>query len=406
MITKAASLVHSSSNGNNGYTITNANTNVDLPSPVSTNPSSPSSLTSSSHNSSLSPMHISAGKIQNVTFAINNDNAAASPIVNPLQNSITDLVVSLTSQNNSVRILGPSTWNLPTISPGSGQRLTTQVYASTSLIGSPVVFTVMVRYIQNGQQVKTASFDLGAMVVGDIQLKVNNLSIRYIGNTPTLVGNILNEGNTPARFGSVEILNQGQRQGQTQSSSSSKNLASILMPNSSQYVGNIATNSPVPFNIPLQTEQVSIAKGQQQNNTTTNKNVNEKIPSLTRIALNSSPIRSYQMGTDDNTAPRMYPVLLKITYSDDLKNGHEIVVNSLLQIKPQPPRESSNQGVALFGFLIGAAAIGIVAISIRRRFKFRRNENLVSKMYNIPNRMMVMALYLRNRYHISTKKFH
>ena len=36
------------------------------------------------------------------------------------------------------------------------------------------------------------------------------MGIRYIGNTPTLVGSILNEGNTPALFASVEMLQQGQ----------------------------------------------------------------------------------------------------------------------------------------------------------------------------------------------------
>src|SRR5439155_26605549 len=161
MLTKVASFVQSNSNANNGNTNNNPNTSVD---PPYTNPSSPSSPSSSSHNSTTSLIQIVAGKIQNVTFAINNDNAAVSPIVNTLQNSITDLAVSLVSQSSSVRILGPSNWNLPTISPGSGQRLTTPVFASTSLMGNPVVFTVAVQYIQNGHQVKTASFDLGAMV--------------------------------------------------------------------------------------------------------------------------------------------------------------------------------------------------------------------------------------------------
>jgi len=57
------------------------------------------------------------------------------------------------------------------------------------------------------------------------------------------------------------------------------------------------------------------------------------------------------MGTDDNTAARMYPVSLKITYSDDLKTRHELVVNSPVQIKPQQPSGSSNQGGGIFAFL-------------------------------------------------------
>ena len=170
MLTRVASFVHSPSNANNGNTNNNTNTNVDPPHPASANASS-QSPSSSSHNSTPSPIQIAAGKIQNVTFAIHNDNAVVSPIVSPLQNSMTDLAVSLVSQSSSVRILGPSNWNIPSISSGSGQQLTTQVFASTSLMGNPVDFTVTVQYIQNGHQVKTAALDLGAMITGDIQTK-------------------------------------------------------------------------------------------------------------------------------------------------------------------------------------------------------------------------------------------
>ena len=384
-LTRVASFVHYPSNVNNGNTDNNTITNVDppLPAPANLSSQSPaSSSSSSSHNSTPSPIQIAAGKIQNVTFAINNDNAVVSPIVSPLQNSITNLAVSLVSQSSSVRILGPSNWDIPSISSGSAQQLTTQVFASASLMGNPVVFTVTVQYIQNGHQVKTAAFNLGAIVTGDIQLRVNNLGIKYNGNTPTLVGSILNEGNTPALFASVEMLQQETGRVLTHlSSTSNKNLETILMPNSSQYLGNIGTNSPLSFNVPLQA--VTISKGQQQNNITTNNNIKEKLPSLTRIALNSSPMQSNGAGTDNNTTPGIYPVSFKITYSDNLKNIHEIVVNSPLQVKPQQSKGSPSQGDGLLGFLIGifVVAIGIGAILIRKWLKSSRNENLVSKTY-------------------------
>jgi hypothetical protein len=160
---------------------------------------------------------------------------------------LTNLAVSLTSQNTSVRIVGPSSWNLASI-PKSGKLFTTDVFASTSLISSPVFFTVSIQYIQNNHDVKSASFNLGAVVVGSIQLSANSLGVRYIGNTPNLVGNILNEGNTPAQFASVEMIQQPTSQ------FPGRQLSSILAPTSSQYLGNIAVNSPVPFNIPLQVQ--------------------------------------------------------------------------------------------------------------------------------------------------------
>jgi hypothetical protein len=273
--------------------------------------SSPSSSSSTSNSSSL--IQITAGRIQDLGFVINNI-AHVTLVPTP----VTNLAVSLVSQSSSVRILGPSNWNLPTISSGSGQQLTTQVFASTSLIGSPVFFTVTVQYIQFGHQVRTSSFDLGAIVTGDIQLRVNNLGIRYIGNTPNLVGNILNEGNTPAQFASVEMLKQGQMP-LSAPLGSNTNLTIILMPNSSEYVGNIATNSPVPFNIPLQTVQLPTSGQHQQNTTTINKNPKESVP----VPLTTATY---------NTAPGTYPVSLKITYRDDLKNTHQIVVNSTVSL--------------------------------------------------------------------------
>jgi predicted lipid-binding transport protein (Tim44 family) len=311
------------------------NTHSDPPPSASTQAASSSSSASSpSTNASL--IQITAGKVQEIRFSISNNNIATTPSPLNLPTSITNLEVSLASQNNSVRILGPSNWNLPTISPGSEQRLTTPVFASTSLIGSPVFFTVTVQYIQNGHQVKTASFNLGAIVVGNIQLSVNNLGIRYIGSTPNLSGNILNEGNTPAQFASVEMLNQGQGQAPFPSSLD-KNLTSILVPGSSQYLGNIATNSPVPFNIPLEIVQVPGGKTQkqQQQNASIVNNSNSRgtnpPPLLSETTLGQSTGRNFS-GTNNNISPGTYPVSIKITYVDDLKNTREAIVNSTINV--------------------------------------------------------------------------
>jgi hypothetical protein len=312
----------------------NGNTHSDPPPSISTQAASSSSSASSpSTNASL--IQITAGKVQEIGFSISNNNIATTPSPLNLPTSITNLEVSLASQNNSVRILGPSNWNLPSISPGSGHQLSTPVFASTSLIGSPVFFTVAVQYIQNGHQVKTASFNLGAIVVGNIQLSVNNLSIRYIGSTPNLVGNILNEGNTPAQFASVEMLNQGKRQAPFPSSLD-KNLTSILVPGSSQYLGNIATNSPVPFNIPLEIVQVPGGKAQQQQqqnaSIANNNNSRGSIapPYISETTLGQSIGRNLS-GTN-NISPGIYPVSIKITYVDDLKNTREVIVNSTINV--------------------------------------------------------------------------
>ena len=53
---------------------------------------------------------------------------------------------------------------------------------------------------------------------------------------------------------------------------------------------------------------------------------------------------------DNNTAPGIYPASLKITYSDDLKNTHELIVNNTFTVKPQRQQQSGDQGQNFFGF--------------------------------------------------------
>jgi hypothetical protein len=115
-----------------------------------------------------------------------------------------------------------------------------------------------------------------------------------------------------------------------------------------QYLGDLDADSPLPFSIPL--------------------------------------------SIDNKTMSRMpagiYPVTLKITYSDDLKIPHQIVLNNTVNF--QPARQPSTSGhLNLFGFDIKALSGGIanifiitaivavmaivaVYIIIRRRSKIRR----------------------------------
>ncbi|HYA85173.1 MAG TPA: hypothetical protein VEH06_17260, partial [Candidatus Bathyarchaeia archaeon] len=245
---------------------------------------------SSSTNASL--VQITAGKIQDISFTINNNNGPLTRTLLSVPRSLSQLAVSIASQNTAVSILGPTTWDLPTISPGSGQKFTTQVFASASAIGSPVFFTVTIQYIQNGYQVRTSTFNLGATVVGLIQLGVNNLNVRYAGNTATLSGNILNQGNTPALFSTIKMLNEAQTPA---TSTSNKNLPVMLVPTASQYLGSIAANLPVPFNIPLQ------------------------------------PVRGE--GNNNNIAAlAAYPVSFQITYTDNLKIIHNLVINDTVNL--------------------------------------------------------------------------
>jgi hypothetical protein len=179
---------------------------------------------------------------------------------------------------------------------------------------------------------------------------VYDVRINNIGNIPNLVGNILNEGNTVGLFTTVEIIKDQQIHSSSESKRSLADFMTVSPP--PQYLGDLSVDSPLPFSIPL-------------------------------VSNNSTII----------TAPSgVYPVILKITYSDDLKIPHQFIDNnetvSIQAASQFADREhGAGGGLGLFGAILGSgerggtgnsimgiiiiaaivAAIVIAALYIRRR---------------------------------------
>lgn len=295
-------------------------------------------------------------------------------IANKGTSSITNAVVSLQSQSDSIKILGDSKWEVDTIDAKSEAKLPTKIFAAPSLIGTPASFSVNVDYLLNGES-KTEQFVLGTYVDGDITLRVYDLAINYVGNTPTLVGNILNEGTTTALFTTIETVplptasnnnatdagfsnsaigqqygqqlqsqsELRQRSGQQQSQFRQQFYAGGQQgqqqpPSSSQYLGDLTADSPLPFNIPL------------------------------------NYVRGLQTGS--------YPVSIKIIYQDGLRNTHEFVTNQNVSLSPNAQFANNNPGfrnrsqgmdmlipiITIIG-AVAAAAIATTLIILKRKRK-------------------------------------
>jgi hypothetical protein len=301
---------------------------------------------------------LTAGKIQDMKFNIANNNDF----------QITNAVASIASESSDLKIVGDSLWSIPSLGAHSRHEFSTRVYASTALIGAPVSFLVTLQYI-SGAQSKIGSFILGGNVVGDIRVSVTDLSVNYVAGTPNLVGNLLNQGNTIGLFSTVQLINQpfsspslsseapaalagngssssSPHQGQQQQQQHHRNQVtngvtqSTLSQYPPQYLGDLQPDSPLPFSIPL-------------------------------------------LNVDNSTIRGSHPVSLKITYSDDLKNSHQITINSSLQVNPQQPhtRGAHRSENSVFGIPFPVLLIAIVAIIaliviriIRRRQKSRIEE--------------------------------
>ncbi|MEO9319596.1 MAG: hypothetical protein ABI361_02875 [Nitrososphaera sp.] len=171
-------------------------------------------------NGNVSDNRVVAGSVSNFTLVVSN--RGSSPITNA--------VVSLSSGSSSVQILGETKWTVDSIGAQSNAALSTRIYASPSLIGTPVNFSVTIDYLTSGQS-KTEQYTIGTYVDGDINLSTYGLALTYVGaapsiggggggfggggntnaagggaGTPTLTGNILNKGNTVALFTTVQLL--------------------------------------------------------------------------------------------------------------------------------------------------------------------------------------------------------
>jgi len=291
-------------------------------------PNPPQSVLNLTNNNNGNALILTAGKIQNIGFTLQNND----------KKPITSVVASLKSESDSMKILGDSRWTVQSMLPQSKLNLSTKVFASSDIIGQPALFTLTIQYVSAGQS-KTDSLNLGAYITGDIKIRVYDVRINNIGNVPNLVGNLLNEGNTVGLFTTIQIINDQQPppQGSNQSSSSEskRSLADFMTaPPPPQYLGDLSVDSPLPFSIPLVSDDNTII-----------------------------------------TAPSgIYRVILKISYSDDLKIPHQFIDNnqtvSLVASSQSQDRERSAGGglgvlgVILDGGVAGRSSSGIISIII------------------------------------------
>jgi hypothetical protein len=315
-------------------------------------PNPPQSVLNLTNNNNGSALILTAGKIQNMGFSLENNDKR--PIIN--------VVASLNSESDSMKILGDSRWTVQSMLPQSKLNLSTKVFASSNIIGQPAVFTLTVQYVSAGQS-KTDSLNLGAYIAGEIKIRVYDVHINNIGNVPNLVGNLLNEGNTVGLFTTVQIINDtvGQQKnnttqgGSSQSSSleQKRSLADFMTsPPPPQYLGDLSVDSPLPFSIPLVSNDNTIM-----------------------------------------TAPSgVYPVILKITYSDDLKIPHQFIDNnqtvSLVTSSQSAERQrGADGGVGVFGAILNGGGRGGSGISI----------NAIIIVAAIAAAIVIVALYIRRR---------
>src|SRR5919106_2039064 len=287
------------------------------------------------------PIKLTAGRIENLRLSITNNGSVP----------LTDIIFSLSSGTNSVKILGDSRWRVDYMAPQSNFPMSTTVYAADEVINTPTEFTINAEYIERGQS-KTDTLNIGAYVDGQIRIRTYDLDINYVGGTPNLVGNLLNEGNTVALFTTIELFNPA---GNSDSSQSNMNKSLVTGQSQQQYLGDLSENSPLPFSIPLD--------------------------------------------LDSELPAGNYPINLNVTYSDNLRMVHELLLNDTVVYEGQQQSSAANNSdsnSASFTFLNGFSgilpiviviviAIIVALFLIRRRTKKREEKKSNTIITRVPS---------------------
>ncbi|MEJ7641369.1 MAG: hypothetical protein WKF36_04140 [Candidatus Nitrosocosmicus sp.] len=273
---------------------------------------------------------LTAGEIEEVEFTIEKTTPS----------TVDDAIVSITPSSDSVKVLGSSRWSFETIE-NSTVDLKTDAFASEDLIGKPIQFNVDIDYILNGIS-KSESLSMGMYVDGKIAISAYDFGVSIIGDDPNLVTNLLNEGNMDALFTTVELIPPFTQDpnGTGKIGSSIPSLVQRYPP--LQYVGDLAENSPLPISIPVD------------------------IPNGTKAGD--------------------YPVFMKVSYKDNLRDNHELVVNGTVEYTPEVDESAAGSG-GFFGTgissqtvlpVVAAFAIVVVLLIIRSIRKKRKTKKLRS----------------------------
>ena len=179
-------------------------------------------------------------KKNHVVIEISNDGTAPiSGVSIELQN--TQETISSTSQSvtnvENVVILD-SDWDVGQIDPGKSKYLEFDVYVPGTMSAQTLRAPMEITYFNaHGEQLAISRI-VDFYVKGLIDTTIYDVGIIDLSGKPTVIGEIINEGNEDALFGFVTL----------------EPLGNSNIKKSTQYIDEIEIDSPVPFNIPIEFE--------------------------------------------------------------------------------------------------------------------------------------------------------
>ena len=173
-----------------------------------------------------------------VTLEISNSGSAELSNVDVvLQNTDTSISSASTSTTNVEKVIfDQNQWKVGNIGPNSAKTFSFNVFVPESLKNEPLRIPMKITYFNahGDKQSLTRVADL--YINGLVNPSIYGVKVIELSGKKTLIGEILNEGNADGLFGFVKLQPRG-----------NSNIVE-----SSQYIDEIEPDSPVPFNVPIE----------------------------------------------------------------------------------------------------------------------------------------------------------
>lgn len=177
-------------------------------------------------------------KTNHVVIEIANDGTApisgVKIVAQNTQTAISSTTASVTNIENVVIL--STNWDVSTIEPKNKKYLEADIYIPETIKGKTLRVPMELTYFNAHGDQQTIFRIVDFYIKGLIDARIYDVRVIDLSGKPTVIGEIINEGNEDALFGFVTLEPLGD--------------SNIIK--STQFIDEIEIDSPVPFNIPLE----------------------------------------------------------------------------------------------------------------------------------------------------------
>ena len=194
----------------------------------------------------LRPISGALTSITNNDVVIEISNAGSAPLNNVdivLQNDQTSVASTSSSVTNLENVIFDQThWDVGTIPPQSSVTFSLKVFVPETVKNEPLHLPMTISYYDAHGELETVTRVTDFYINGLVDPSIYGVKVIDLSGKQTVIGEILNEGNSDGLFGFVTLKARGDSN----------------IKESTQYIDEIEPDSPVPFTIPIDFDGVSL----------------------------------------------------------------------------------------------------------------------------------------------------